>query len=259
MSTRYLRLALLLILAGSGVGCALPEPLVRLNPRAPNVFWVAGRASVEKEDTGVRVAVAFEHQNGGLLGVRVEVKNQTDGAMDVKPQEFFYVTCGSDKVESCSQAKPEVDPEGVLAFLDSSASREQASAVNDQALLAPLLILSAVGDVASVASGHANGTTGLRTSAISQQMDSDAARHDSATASIGAQHNLWSNAALRRNTLLPGGGAAGLVYVPIEPNVRYLWLTVRAGGRMLPFGFEQVVVQVNSNGTTTASTPTRNH
>ena len=243
--------AIVAILASGAAGCYAPQSIVRLSPRAPNVLWVAGRASVQKEDTGVRSAVAFEHQNGALLGVRVEVQNLTATAIDVKPQDFSYVTCGGDAAGTCGPAKPLIDPEGVLASLDMNESREAAGAANDAAFMGPLLLLSVVADVGTIAGGHANHTTGLQTAAISAQMDSSSVRHELASASIGSQRELWSNAALRRNTVPPGGGVSGFVYIPIEPNVGTLWLTVRAGGRVFPFCFRQDVIQVDPLATTT--------
>jgi hypothetical protein len=258
MESKYSRLfPVLMIVAGSTAGCFMPQPIVRLTPRAPNVVWIAGRASVQKEDTGVRTAVAFEHQNGSMLGVRVEVQNLTATAIDIKPQDFSYVTCSGDAVGSCGAAKPLVDPESVLASLDVNESREEAGAASDAAFMGPLLLLSVVADVGSIASGHAGRTTGLQTAAVSNQMENDTVRHEVASASIGAQRELWSNAALRRNTVPPGGGVSGFVYIPIEPKVRNLWLTVRAGGRRFPFCFRQDVTEIDPPTTTTSSYTTQ--
>ena len=245
---RLLLPLIILTAATATAGCAGPSPIVRLTPIAPNVLWVSGRASVQKEETGVRVAVAFEHQDGPTLGVRVEVQNLTPAPLDLKPQDFSYVTCSDEGVQSCGGAKPLVDPERVLEALDVNESRERAAATNDANAMAPLLLLSVVSDVAAVSSGHASRTTGLQSAAISNQMDNDAARHDSSAATISAQRQMWSNAALRHNTLMPGDGVGGYVYIPIESNVRYLWLTVRTADRRFPFCFRQVVTEVDPPG-----------
>jgi hypothetical protein len=64
---------------------------------------------------------------------------------------------------------------------------------------------------------------------------------------------MWSNAAFRRNTLAPGGGTAGFITIPIETNVKYVWVTVRAAGQSLPFCFEQSVKQVMAPGPTSSA------
>jgi hypothetical protein len=242
-----LGIAAIAAVAGAGAGaagCATPAPIYRLTPRSNEVYWIAGRPSMQKEAAGVRAAVAFEHQDGETLRLRVEMINQSDARFDVKPTDFSFVTCTSDTVASCGAAKPIVDPELVLGALDDRESRERADAVNDQAVWVPLLLLSAAAEVGAAAKGHGGSLGVLRTAAIADHMDSNEARHDSAAQSIGAQRDMWTNAAFRRNTLAPGGGTAGFVTNPIETDVKYVWLTVRAAGQRLPFCFEQSVKQV---------------
>jgi hypothetical protein len=225
-------------------GCATPGPIVRLAPAGGNVTWVAGRAVLAQQQPGVRVAAAFEHQDGDNLAVRVEVANEGETALDVGPRGISFVMCKQEALSSCDAAHAVVDPEVALMALDVSASREAAAASNDAALYTPLLILSAVSDVASVAARKSDSTTGLRTAALANQADNDAARHDSALASYASQREMWSNAALRRNTLQPGRAAGGMVFIPIDLTARYVWLQVRAGAQRFSFRFEQTVTQV---------------
>jgi len=226
-------------------GCATPSPIVRLAPAGGEVTWVAGRAVLSKQQEGVRVAAAFEHQDGDTLALRVEVANERETKVEVGPRNVSFVTCKQDGMDSCSAAQGVIDPEAVLMALDVNASREAADAANDAALYTPLLIMSVVADVASVASRKSDGTTGLQTAALANQMDNDAARHDSAMASYGAQRQMWSNAALRRNTVQPGRAQGGMVFIPIDVTARYVWLRVRVGPLTFPFRFEQSVTAVS--------------
>ena len=75
-------------------------------------------------------------------------------------------------------------------------------------------------------------------------MQSNAAAHDSAQASFGERRQIWSNQALRRNTLDPGQGASGLVFLPIDLRAGYVWFNVRLAGAVFQFPFQQVVTQV---------------
>jgi hypothetical protein len=225
------------------VGCVTPAPLVRLAPLGPNVAWVSGRAAVEKEETGVRVAAAFDQQDGNMLGLRVEVENLSEEKLEVTPTDFSYVVCTDEGNASCGAARRVVDPEGVLTTLDTQQSREHAAAVNDQAAMVPFLILGMIGDVGSIASGKGDPHSTETTAGI---MEHDAARHDRSLMSISSQRQLWSNAAFRRTTLFPGKGAAGQVFIPIEPTARYIWVTIRAGGRRFPFCFHQTMTIVRA-------------
>jgi hypothetical protein len=236
----------------SVAGCATPRPLVRLSPVGGEVTWVSGRAVLSKQQSGVRVAVAFEHQDGDALAVRVEVANESEAKLEVGPRDVFFVTCQQTTLASCGLSQRVIDPETALLALDISASRETAAAANDAAFYTPLLILSAVTDVASVASGNSDRTTGLQTAALANQKHIDEARHDTAMASYASQREMWSNAALRRNTVQPGRAQGGMVFVPIDLTARYVWIQLRAGSRAFAFQFEQTVTNIP---TTTANSP----
>src|SRR5262245_31213012 len=101
------------VIAAMLFGCAAPGPLVRLYPSSPNVFWVSGRASLMREEGGVRVAAAFDYQDGGNLGLRVEVENGTEHTFDVDPRQFAYTPCLSMAVSSCGPTQFVVNPEQV--------------------------------------------------------------------------------------------------------------------------------------------------
>ncbi|MEP6655345.1 MAG: hypothetical protein ABJA82_18410 [Myxococcales bacterium] len=226
-------------------GCAAPAPLVSLRPRAAPVVWVAGRASIRQEQDGVTVATAFEHQDGDKLAVRVEVQNGTDQQIEVGPRRITFMTCTDPTPTSCSRASRVVDPEAALAAIDQQRSLEEADAQNTALLNGSLLLLSAVSDVATVASGKPDRTTGLQTAAAANEMENDRQRRDSALSSFAAQRQLWSNAAFRRTTLFPSSGHGGLVFIPIDLQTRYLWVDVWGPDqRRFRFQFEQVITPV---------------
>jgi hypothetical protein len=238
--------AFVVVGAGLFFGCATPAPLVRLNPDANDIIWVGGRASVQKEETGVRVAAAFEHQDGPTLALRVEIQNGTSDRLEVDPQGITFSVCRTLGVLSCRPSQTVIDPERMLAALDTEESRDTAATKNSQAFLGTMVLLSAVGDVATVASGHANASTGAGTALAASAMDDDAAAASSAQASIAVQRQVWSNQALRRNSLFPGQGTAGLVYIPINFQAGFVWLQVTVGGRTFPFHFAQTVTQIQT-------------
>lgn len=206
--------------------------------------WVSGRAVLSQQRSDVRVAMAFEHQDGDTLAVRVEVANDSEAKLEVGPREVWFAMCQQDALDSCGPSQRVIDPEATLMALDVNASREAAASANDAAFYTPLLILSAVTDVAEVASGKANRTTGLQTAALANRRHIDEARHNTAMASYASQREMWSNAALRRNTVQPGRAQGGLVFVPIELTARYVWIQLRVGRLAFPFKFAQTVTNI---------------
>lgn len=241
--TTHLRFAYLLpaaLAALPAIGCATPAPLVRLAPIGPNTAWVSGRAVVTKENGGIRVGVAFDEKVDDALGMRVEVENDSDDKVEVSPHHMTYVTCATAQRESCGAGDSVIDPEQMLTALDAQRSRERAEAVNDKAAMAPLLILSVVGDAASLGSRHPTNNS----AAVANDMERDEARHEGAVAHIDSEHELWSNVALRRTTLFPGHGIAGNVYLPVDMKARRVWLFVDVGPHRFVFCFEQTVIPV---------------
>lgn len=228
------------------VGCAAPAPLVRLAPTTPDVFWVSGLASVQREVDGIQVAAAFERQDDPLLGLRVEVRNVSDGPLDVDPREFTFTTCRGEARTTCATTQRVADPEVALAALDERQSREEADAANSQAALGVLVILSAAADVATLG-GHRSHALGSTVGAANLAR-SDAAARQAELASVGARRRVWASEALRRNTVLPGSGVGGRVYLPIDPSARLVWLHVRVGGRVASFSFWQTVRQLDHAG-----------
>jgi hypothetical protein len=246
MTTRH-RLALLFCAALaplSAVGCATttPEPLVRLVPNGPHTAWLSGRPVVAREEAGIRVAIAFDQQVEDTLGMRVEVQNDSADAADVSPRRVTFSTCTTTaQKETCSNAQAVLDPEEVLTDLEAERSRERAQAANDHEAMTPLLILSAVGDVAGVAGGVVAGDGGD----VAGQMERDQARHQGAVATLDSEHERWSTAALRRTTLFPGHGIAGYVYLPTDLHASRVWLMVRVGDHRFSFGFDQTLIPVS--------------
>jgi hypothetical protein len=236
-SARLLRSLALVIPALIALGCVTPEPVVRLTSVGAPV-WIAGRAVETQALDGFRVAAAFDHQEPSRIGFRVEIENGGDRTIDVDPTDMGF----NDRIGGTwTREHTVIDPEERLAELDATGAQEAADAYNHAVGMAPLLFLTAIGEVASVASGHGGTTTGLRTAAIASDMESDQAGHASAIQQVGAEKALWMNAALRRTTLAPGQTVSGFIYVPIEVNAQFVCLNVRVGGRIFQFMFKQVV------------------
>jgi hypothetical protein len=226
------------VMAALSAGCvATPSPVVRLHPDSANPVWVAGRAVVGREVEGVRVAIAFDHVTDDHMGMRVEVQNNTAKRWDVDPTHMRCVYCETEK--NCSRRWAVADPETRLLELDQARSSQIAQATNDAALGATFLLLSALGDVASIASGKANRSTGATTAAIAHNMEADAARAERNLDRIDLTRRSWETSTLRRTTLFPGQAVAGYVYLRTIPKAEKVWFSIWADGRELWFPFRQ--------------------
>jgi hypothetical protein len=205
------------------------------------------------ERDGLRVAAAFDEQVGDLLGLRVEVANDTGERLDVDPRQFSFTPCAGTARETCDRTLRIVDPERVIADLEERRSRERADAQNSQTFLGTLAILSAFTDVAAIATGKVDRNTGRSTLRLSNTMRLDDMDNRMAQSALDAQQAAWSNRALRRTTLFPGHGTGGRVYIPIYLAARTVWLHVRTGGQSFSFPFHQTVTRLTQRRRATAS------
>jgi hypothetical protein len=201
------------------------------------VTWIAGRAAVQKEAPGIRVAAAFEQQDGDQLEIRVEVQNLREEKVELEPAQFTFTAChDGETLASCRPTERIVNPEAALAAIDTQSSREKADNVNNQVLNGTLLFLSVIGDVKTHRAGG--------TLAAANAINAEEIRHDTRQASLATQRQVWSNVALRRHTLLPGMAVSGDVFIPIDLDAKVVWLHVRGDGWKVAFPFYQRVTKV---------------
>jgi hypothetical protein len=229
--------SLSLMRLGVMAACATALPVVRLQPQGSDVVWVSGRAVVTSARDGIRVAAAFDHQAGEAIAFRVEVANDTAERFDVDPKDIHFAVCVSDA--SCSGKRNVIDPEHKLLALDHARSREEAEAHNMAVASATLILLSVTADAASSSRGSPSPSNPTMLASVSMSNSADASHRR--LGNIDMDRAVWLASAFRRTTLLPGQGAAGLVYVPLKPNAKYVRLELTIAGHDFVFPFEQAV------------------
>lgn len=241
----------LVLLTGSG--CVSPTAVVRLRMESPGTFWVAGRQTAVRELDGVRAAAAFERGAEGTLTFRLELQNLAEQPVDVSPEDMWFNHCRTADTVACGPSTRVKDPERMLEDMDQSASNERAAAVNDMALGVGLLLLGAVAETASAATGHDASSCCLRELAADTRNDSRA--HEEGARSLDTARMSLSNAALRKTTLFAGQGVAGEVYVPVDFRAPFVRLNVAVAGRQFVFVWRQETL--DGRPTTGAPAPER--
>lgn len=243
--------ALLALVMTALSGCVMPEPVLRLAPMSQTIVWRDGRAAQIKEGKHMHVAAAFEreymHGNRHLVGFRVEIQNASDGAMLVDPARFYYAVCAvstvasTEKSQSCQPSRNAVNPEQLLLDLDVEHARHQADTANQEILATTLLFIDLAAATANAASGRHHRTLATLDGAIgAAALGASAEAEGSAeAATYELERANWSSVALRRTTLPPGGGTAGLVFVDRELGAREVVLAVRVGDDVVDFAFQQ--------------------
>jgi hypothetical protein len=211
-------------------GCVTPGPLVRLAPTDPGMVWAAGRAVVSKEDTGVRVAVAFEHQADDVLALQVDVENHTEARFDVSPADVTYATCSSQTPLSCAPPARVVDPEQVLDTLEALHADHVATARNAQPIAPYQRIVGVT-------------PAGTTSDMVPASTAVDTAYQTYRRGRAEEARMIWADA-FRRTTLFPGQGYGGPVYIPVVPTAKLVRLQVMVGARKFQFSFAQTEQEI---------------
>jgi hypothetical protein len=232
------------IVIASAFGCATPQPVVRLHPTSSDVVWHSGRAIVTRQTSNVRVAVAFERMAEERLVFRVEFQNLGPQPLDAGPHLIVYRSCT--QPQQCGPRTKVIDPEKRLLALDVARSRTRANQTNEAGLGAALLMLNAVATVGIAAQGKGEAASHLASDGLmlAESTSHSIERHENQITMIEAEKVDWAASALRRTTLGPQQGIAGLVHVPLHLESAQIWLGVLTDGPPLWFGFEQRVIAV---------------
>lgn len=204
-------------------GCVAPAPVLRLTPRSDNVLWVGGMAAIIKQGKSARVAVAFARQEEELISFRVEIENTGLIPILVDPSSSYYATCTRSAKNGARQCHPTrwvFNPEEVLLDLDIAHSRQKADQMNREAFAGPMLLLT-----------------------IQSESQEQASTYEIARVN-------WETEALRKTTLLPGNGVAGLVYVSRDLAANEVLLQIRIGDEVLGFPFNQTLINARRPRTT---------
>ena len=244
-------------------GCFAPEPVLRLRPLLHEVVWSEGRAAQVKENAVARVAVAFEREwtlaGRPMVGFRVEIQNVSTDPFLVVPPRFYYAACSGSangKVRACQPSHPAVNPEQILLNLDIEHARNQAGEANEETLGGALLFLDLAAGMANAAKGTPRGAgVALTGAAVSSSILSSASAEGAAeSANYESARSAWSDTALRKTTVLPGQGAAGIVFIDRQLDAREIVLAVRIDNETLDFPFEQIRYDPNPPRRTTTTT-----
>ena len=239
LSRRTLLPALLVTL-----GCAMARPIVHLTPTGDGVVWVSGVGYMTAESPELRVAVGFVRDENGLLGVRVEAQNQGQASILFGPEALTFQACRihPGAPPACGVPVPVTDPEQSLLAIDAREREEGADHRNEQAWDSATYVLTSIGALVSIGSRH-HREAAEDAAEASYQIDRDEAVHQSKVADLAAQRQWWETEALRRTTIAPGEGIAGMVYFPGNLETQMVRLHVTVGASHFVFVWQEQVIQ----------------
>jgi hypothetical protein len=239
--------AVLLAIAALAIGCAGPEPLVRMTPLSGNLVWVGGVQAAVKQNKSVRAGAAFVRQQGDLNSFHVEIENLSAAPIEVGPADFSTSACtlSSDgRTRTCGPAHLVVDPEQMLLDLDMAQARQAAENGNQAGAVGAFVILGLVAAMAGAAANNpaAGAAVAIPSAHMAGGMAAIEAEGQARQAAQETERAKWEAAALRRTTLPPGGRLVGLVYAQRDLAAREVRLAGKIAGESLEVFFKQTLI-----------------
>ncbi len=259
---RALVIAVAVALVITAGGCVAPEPVLRMTPLSESVIWLQGKAAFIKEGQSGRVALAFDRQQGQLAAFHVEIENTGTEPFLIGPNDIYYAACNRSEdgqSRKCRPARWVADPEKVLLALDVARSRQVAGEANEEALAGPFVLLDLAGAIAGSTSRNAHVrassvASAERALATTTAIKSTQRQH---AAMFESERLRWASAALRKTTVLPGGRAAGMIYLPRDTAANEISVQVRVGKEILDFPFRQTLIDARPVRTASTMFPDR--
>ena len=231
----------------TSIGCATPQPVLRLTPAMDNLVWVGGNAVATHQGKNARVAIAFMHEQDGLLAFRVEIDNHTPVPLLMDPARFSYTTCrlaSTPEKWACKGPMTVTDPEKALLDLDLGRARDKAENENAQAFAVGMMLLEVTAGMAGAGTGKPNmalaGAAGMGLAAdVAASAEGTENRQ---MTSYDFERAKWSTEALRKSTLFPGKQVGGMVYINRDLNAGEVRLFIQVGDERFAFPFQQLVI-----------------
>ena len=243
--------ALLLLIVLTG---CTPDPVYRLSSTIPDSSsqWIQGRQVVTRTQDSLRATVAYVRttNDGHLFDVRLA--NLSDTSLLIDPSDFYAVTTQVIPRPDTVRTIPDSfipnrasarDPEEMLLAIDLRASEVEANARTSRGLYALEGLTSVADDVADIAGEPDTEQEETREAVESiereQRRENDVREYRSRMTQLERRRFEWAQRTLRRTSPPPGMGVSGRVYVPVDPNARFVLVHVGRDGRYVVFPYRQ--------------------
>jgi hypothetical protein len=244
----------LALVAGLALACASAEPVFRLDATEADssAVWVQGRQIVTRTAGHLRVHLAYDRTTQAGHVFHLGVENLSDTTYVVDPARVYAalrsVLPPSERSDLESPIVRDTlaarDPEARLLALDQKRSQEVADAMNDRLLEGLVLALDAADDVTNAATGgrtpDEQAVDAAEDAERAVRNAEDRARDRRRIRGLEASRRYWSDAVLRKTTLVPGTYVAGWVYVPVKERARFVAVHVPVGPHTVRVPYQQL-------------------
>ncbi|WP_234734015.1 hypothetical protein [Tellurirhabdus bombi] len=226
-----------LMAVGLGLLASCAPRVYQVKPVSGDVAWIEGRPVTKDEKSGITVVASYERLDMQYVALDIEIKNNTDRALEINPADFQYAALDKAKDTLRNQYNGYV----VYAAADPTkeADRVAANQIREEKRIKRAKVINTVLMVAAIASDVASSSSG-QTRKSAERWVNNRVTHNNIYTAIQAKRMIdhgtfadrmerydyeryrWKELALKRTTVPAGESARGLVYLPLKKEAAYL-------------------------------------
>ncbi|HOI29026.1 MAG TPA: hypothetical protein PLZ15_04630 [Melioribacteraceae bacterium] len=240
---KYILLFAILPLILLGTGCSA-QNIFKAEPIDEKEVY-NGREIITKEMGDVIISVEFDGQSENDFVYYVEIMNRSGEIILVNPAGIFAkaVDRNLSETEEYFGTMRAADPERELMQINRE--KESRKTIHSVAtgLNAAFALLSIIGNLSDDDTRNDGAKVVHDVFVWADNQAREEIDYSESMKHLESQRKFWKNEVLRKTELKPDDSVGGLVFIPFNPEIKFLRLTVPAGNLKFDFYFKQIQVE----------------
>ena len=235
---------LLFIMVFGLITSACSTQIIKLVTLEDKDFY-KGREIVTKVDDNTRISVEIDNYTGDEVVFYVQIENKSGEKIFIQPRDFYVDAVEKDLVSYDEHFRRfyALDPERQIKKINEDMEDRKTAHAVVTGLNATFALVSVVADLTDNDSENdahqvSRDIAVWADNQVNEEIDYDAAMNE-----YDSQKEFWKNEVLRITDLYQNDAVGGLIFVPINKEIKYLKLTVPLDSGIYTFLYKQVVVE----------------
>lgn len=237
---KYILLITILPLILIGTGCSA-QNIFKAEPIDEKEVY-NGREIVTKEMGDIVVSVEFDGQSENDFVYYVEILNRSGEIISVNPAKIFAKAVDRDLSETDEffGTMRAADPERELMQINREKEGRKTIHTVATGLNAAFALLSIIGNLSDDDTRNDGAKVVHDVFVWADNQTREEIDYSESMKYLESQRKFWKNEVMRKTELRPDDSVGGLVFIPFNPEIKFLRLTVPVGDLEFDFYFKQI-------------------
>jgi hypothetical protein len=230
---KFITLAIITVI----ISCSIP-PVRKVQLLEPESFWYNGNNYAKIERDSIKLLMAWDCQDNNNLSFNTLIYNESKNSILVDPAVAFNILIPDSAKNSlpATVKTAAYDPETKLKQLNSDLLKENSEFSKQQLSNVGVSILDFVATVTSKGKTDNSSNDSL--------FETQEKSHNETMGRINEQQTFWTNAVIRKTTLLPGSFLQGKIVFPGSNMPGKLSVTIPVGKDSITVSFRQTFEKI---------------